>query len=182
MKSQLRATTALVTPSHHISWTWTQWTQYVCNGVTTPNLSVWQISASALHLLFWKYTSKLIAVATLWPWTEPLGVAVTFYGRKQEIPTSNLGYGMWWVFFLWFLSGRPGFDSLQRQDFSVLHGVQIGSGTHPASYPMGTGRYSLRRKSGQDVKLTTHLHLMPKSRMGELYLYSPICVRCVVLN
>jgi hypothetical protein len=25
------------------------------------------------------------------------------------------------------------------RDFSLLHGVEIGSGPHPASYPMGTG-------------------------------------------
>jgi hypothetical protein len=33
--------------------------------------------------------------------------------------------------------GRPGFDSRQRQDFSVLHSVQTGSRAHPAFYPMG---------------------------------------------
>jgi hypothetical protein len=32
------------------------------------------------------------------------------------------------------------------------------------------------------VKLTTHLHLVPKSRMVELYLHSPISLRGVVLN
>jgi hypothetical protein len=42
--------------------------------------------------LFWKY--KLITVAALWPWTEPLGVTITFYGRNQEIFNSNIGYGV----------------------------------------------------------------------------------------
>jgi hypothetical protein len=36
-------------------------------------------------------------------------------------------------------AARPGFDSRQGQDFSLLHNVQTGSGAHPASYPMGTG-------------------------------------------
>jgi hypothetical protein len=31
------------------------------------------------------------------------------------------------------------FDFRKKQDFSLLHGDQPGSGTHPASYPMGTG-------------------------------------------
>jgi hypothetical protein len=31
------------------------------------------------------------------------------------------------------------FESRWGQEFSVLHIVQIGSGVHPASYPMGTG-------------------------------------------
>jgi hypothetical protein len=32
------------------------------------------------------------------------------------------------------------------------------------------------------VKLTAHLHLVPRSRMGELCLYSPICLHCIVPN
>jgi hypothetical protein len=40
-------------------------------------------------------------------------------------------------------------------NFSLHHRVQNGSGAHPASYPMGT----------RGVKLTTHLHLVPRSRM-----------------
>jgi hypothetical protein len=38
---------------------------------------------------------------------------------------------------LW--AGRPGFDIRQTKDFSLLHNFQIGSGAHPASYPMGNG-------------------------------------------
>jgi hypothetical protein len=36
-------------------------------------------------------------------------------------------------------AGRPGFDSRQGKEFSLLYSVQTGSWTHPASYPMGTG-------------------------------------------
>jgi hypothetical protein len=43
--------------------------------------------------------------------------------------------------------------------------VQTGSGVHPTFYPTGTGG-SFRR----DVKLTTHLHLVPRSRKrGSIY-------------
>jgi hypothetical protein len=36
--------------------------------------------------------------------------------------------------------------------------------------------------SGRVVKLTIHLHLVPKSRMVELYLHSSICFYGIVLN
>jgi hypothetical protein len=36
-------------------------------------------------------------------------------------------------------AGRPGLDSRQEQDVSLLHNVHTGSGVHPASYPMSTG-------------------------------------------
>jgi hypothetical protein len=65
-------------------------------------------------------------------------------------------------------AGRPGFDSRQEIDFSLLHSVQTGSGAQPASHPMGTRDLSPRVK-GRCVKLTTHLHLVPRSRMVELH-------------
>jgi hypothetical protein len=34
-----------------------------------------------------------------------------------------------------------------EKNFSVSHDVQAGSGTHPASYPMGIGGYFLRCKT-----------------------------------
>jgi hypothetical protein len=41
-------------------------------------------------------------------------------------------------------------------------------------FPCGEG--------GKGVKLTTHLQLVPRSRMVELYLRSPICLHGIVLN
>jgi hypothetical protein len=38
------------------------------------------------------------------------------------------------------------------------------------------------RKSDRDVKLTTHLHLVPRSRTLELHLYSPIRLHAILLN
>jgi len=43
----------------------------------------------------------------------------------------------------------------------LRHRIQTASVTHPASYPMGTGSLSSVIKR-QGVKLTTHLHLMPR--------------------
>jgi hypothetical protein len=40
--------------------------------------------------------------------------------------------------FIWMAEGSE-FESWRRQEFSLLHVVQIGSGAHLTSYPMGTG-------------------------------------------
>jgi hypothetical protein len=53
------------------------------------------------------------------------------------------------------------------QDFSLLHNVQTGSEAHQASYPMG---------------MITHLYLVPKPKMVELYLHSPVRLHGIVLN
>jgi hypothetical protein len=39
-----------------------------------------------------------------------------------------------------------------------------------------------RGQSGRRVKLIIHLHLVPRSRMVELYLHSPTCLNGVALN
>jgi hypothetical protein len=62
------------------------------------------------------------------------------------------------------------------KDFSLLHIVQTGSGARP--YPTGTVGW----KSGQLVKLTTHLRLVLRSRMVELYLHSPTLLHGMVLE
>jgi hypothetical protein len=51
----------------------------------------------------------------------------------------------------------------RERDVSLLYNVETGCGPHPASYPMSTG----------GLKLTTHLHLMPRPRMMELYFHLP---------
>jgi hypothetical protein len=58
-------------------------------------------------------------------------------------------------------------------DISVLHSVQIGSGTHSVFYPTGTGGLFPLALSDRGVKLTTQVHLVPTLRMVELYLNSP---------
>jgi hypothetical protein len=65
----------------------------------------------------------------------------------------------------------------------LLHRVKTDSGAYPASYPMGTGGREVypRRWSGRGVKLITH-HLVPRLRMMELYLHSPISLRGIMIN
>jgi hypothetical protein len=74
------------------------------------------------------------------------------------------------------------FDYRQRQDFSLFHSVQTDSVGHQASYPMGIGGdFPGGKATGAGVKLTTHRHLVPRSRIVEIYLHSPICLG-IVLN
>jgi hypothetical protein len=78
-------------------------------------------------------------------------------------------------------ASRPEFDSLQGQDFSLLHVVQTGSGAQTVSYPKGTGGSSQGVKR-QGVKLTARLNIVLRSRMVELCLHYPICLHGIVLN
>lgn len=59
------------------------------------------------------------------------------------------------------------------RNFSLLHNVQTRSG-YRGLFPRG--------QSGQGVKLTTRLHLVPRSRMMELYLDSSIRLHEAMLN
>jgi hypothetical protein len=62
----------------------------------------------------------------------------------------------------WYGAGlRAGLIPAGAGNFSLHHRFQTGSGTHPASYQMGT-RFSFPERG---VKLTAHLHLLPRSRM-----------------
>jgi hypothetical protein len=68
----------------------------------------------------------------------------------------------------------------EAEDFSSSLCVQTGSGAHPASYPMGTGVYSLGVKRGRGVMLTTHPHLVPRLSMSRSYTSSPpLCLHGV---
>jgi hypothetical protein len=60
------------------------------------------------------------------------------------------------------------------KDFSSRFCVQTGSGVHPASCAMGTGGGPFPGlKPGRGVTLTTHSHLVPRSRMSRSYTSSP---------
>jgi hypothetical protein len=58
-------------------------------------------------------------------------------------------------------------------NFSLHHRVQTGSEAHPASYPVGTRGYFPGGKAAGGVKLTTYLHLVPRSRIREAILPLP---------
>jgi hypothetical protein len=59
------------------------------------------------------------------------------------------------------------------KDFSFILCVQTGSGAHPASCTMGTRGPFPGTKRGRSVTLTTHPHLVPRSRMSRSYTSSP---------
>jgi len=63
-----------------------------------------------------------------------------------------------------------GLDSQQGQGiFSLRHEFNTGTGAHPASYLMGTGRTFLGIKR-LELNLTNHIHLMAKLKMrGTVY-------------
>jgi hypothetical protein len=71
---------------------------------------------------------------------------------------------------------RQGFDSLQGQE-TFLHSVHTGSGAHPTS-----SIQRVPRKNGQGMNLTTHLHLLPRSKILGIYLHSLIHLHGVVFN
>jgi hypothetical protein len=60
------------------------------------------------------------------------------------------------------------------RDFSLLHSLPTGPEARRVSYPVGTeGSFPGGNETGA-VKLTIHFHLVPRSRIVEPYLRSPI--------
>jgi hypothetical protein len=60
----------------------------------------------------------------------------------------------------------PGSIPSKTKFIFLLHRVQTDSGAHPVSYSMGTGGLF---PWGLGVKLTTHIHVVPRSRKVEQY-------------
>jgi hypothetical protein len=70
---------------------------------------------------------------------------------------------------------NPASISGRRNRFTPEHNVETGSGdTKPPMWVPGA--------IDRGMTLTTHLHLVPRLRMVELYLHSGICLDDVVLN
>jgi hypothetical protein len=61
----------------------------------------------------------------------------------------------------------------EEKDFSSSFCVQISYEAHPAYYPMGTRGPFLGVKHDRGMMLTTHTHLLPRSRMSRSYTSSP---------
>jgi hypothetical protein len=57
--------------------------------------------------------------------------------------------------------------------FSLHHRVQNGSGALLASYPMGTRDSFPEGEAARGVKLTTHLHLVPRLKNEWIYTSTP---------
>jgi hypothetical protein len=79
-------------------------------------------------------------------------------------------------------TGRPGIVSTGVQGFSLLHSARTDFGAHPGCCLMGYWGLFPRPYSVTGVMLTTHTHLVQRSRKVELYLHSPICLHDIVLN
>jgi hypothetical protein len=60
--------------------------------------------------------------------------------------------------------GGVGFRVPVGLKFSLLHLVETGSGVYTTFYLMGNGGFFPGGKRGRDVKLTTHLQLVLRSR------------------
>jgi hypothetical protein len=68
-------------------------------------------------------------------------------------------------------TGRSRFDPRQRrEDLFSGRCVRTGCGAHPASCTVGTGGPSPGLKRGRGMTLTTHPHLVPRSRMSRSYI------------
>jgi hypothetical protein len=67
-------------------------------------------------------------------------------------------------------------------NFSLHYRVQNGSGAHLASYPMGTKGSFPGGKAAGSVKLTTHLHLVPRSKNEWNCTSTPTRLHGVVLS
>jgi hypothetical protein len=64
--------------------------------------------------------------------------------------------------------------------FSLLHNDHIGYEAHPASFPMRAGAlYPEVKRPGPEAD---HTHLVPRSRIAEVYLHSPyvFMARCLI--
>jgi hypothetical protein len=82
--------------------------------------------------------------------------------------------------------GRLRFDSRQEREFSLLHRAQTDSGDRFWDSPSLLSNWyrELFPPGGKrrGMKLTTHLHLVPRSRIAELYLHCPIRLHGLMLN
>jgi hypothetical protein len=104
--------------------------------------------------------------------------------QNVEAPATNLDYDIYFLFVFLIIgrrdssvgiAGTTGWTAGVRlparaSDFSLLHSVQNGSGSHPVSNPMATGGSF----PGGKADGATHLYLVPRLRMVGLYHHSPI--------
>jgi hypothetical protein len=77
-------------------------------------------------------------------------------------------------------AGRPGFDSLQEQGFCAFSTVftsTLGPTKPPIQWVLGALSPEVKRPGREG-----HIHLVPRSRMVDLYLHSPIRLHGLVLN
>jgi len=83
-------------------------------------------------------------------------VELCFLGAGEAQSVHRLSYG---------LDERGSISEGGNDGIFSLHPVRTSSGSHPASYPNGDRVLLPRVKSNRGMKLTTHLHLLPKLRI-----------------
>jgi hypothetical protein len=85
------------------------------------------------------------------------------YHLYQDI--TQLSYPCWVVVAqsVFQRAGRLGFECRQGQHFSLLHCIHTGFIANPSSCLMGNTRCFPEVKVAGGVKLSTHLHLVPRS-------------------
>jgi hypothetical protein len=69
----------------------------------------------------------------------------------------------------------------EASHFSLFRRVHTGSVAHTAYYQMDSGGYIPGGKR-QALKLTTHLQIVLRWRMVELYLHLPTCLHGILFN
>jgi hypothetical protein len=83
----------------------------------------------------------------------------------------------------WLVITGRGSSPGRGWEFFIHHHLQTGSGAHPDSYPMDTRGSFPGGKAAGVVKLTTHLHLLPRSKNELSYTtIPPIRLHSVVLG
>jgi hypothetical protein len=104
-------------------------------------------------------------------WKLPGGIYVAPYRVYILVPYTEFKrncftpVGSWGSLLSTAGSLRAGRSGVGATDRSLYRNVQTVSGAHLASYPVSTGVLS-RKYSGQGMKLTSHLHLVPKLIMS----------------
>jgi hypothetical protein len=115
-----------------------------------------------IYILSWTHISFKINVSLIQNTCAPQ--------RTNSAPQEALSTV--WEPLVWCLDYRPD-DRVwipgRSKIFSCRLCVQTSSGAHPASFPMGTGCPFPRVKRGRGVTLTTHPHLVPRSRMSRSF-------------
>jgi hypothetical protein len=112
----------------------------LCGTYSTPiDLMMETVSTSETSVSFYEITRRNISEDS------------HFHTRRRE----KLKYEKY-TWFARYIVRRSGFDPGREKNFSSSLCVQTGSGSHPASYPMGNGGPFPGVNRGWGVTLTTH--------------------------
>jgi hypothetical protein len=125
-------------------------------------------------------------------WVEPYSIIIhAVLEMCRYVPVDHNGTSFcslikYWHFsiYVWLQIGRPGDPgsiSGRGSRFSSNLCVQTGTGAHLSSCTMGTGGSFPVVKGDRRVTLTTHPHLVSRSRMSRSYTSSPPCASIGVL-